>query len=361
MENRPKNTEHVEKNMNRPWWRKAMSFIVSFLITIPIFPILYKYVPDLNWVYGLDRHLEFLAVLIVVSVILLIRSWFDIAALGIMLTILTIGTVKERGYGIRQLKQDYEVFQNSRKYRDNRIKYKYEISDSQKMKMNSLLKRDLRGFSTKEKDFRTREKERIKDSVDYTNPIVRNFALQQAAEEPFAKIAEMQSNGEIRKIVHAFSVFNTISKNWKYVDDPRGFDYNAKASETINNWKACGKFMGDCDDHAILMAACVTAIGARARIVLSYDTMTRERHAYPELFLGSKYNEETTYYLMEKLFPVYSKLYIGENGYYIQNYEREFNCHIDENGDYWLNLDFTSKYPGGKFLQDSVEYVIDIE
>ena len=147
----------------------------------------------------------------------------------------------------------------------------------------------------------------------------------------------------MRQIVHAFSVFKTINSNWKYVDDPRGFDYNSKASETIQN-RSNGKFTGDCDDHAILMAACVQAVGAKARIVISTDN--GKCHAYPELFLGSQNNVKTANYLINKLFPQYRN-------------NRTFCYHIDEEGNYWLNLDYTEHYPGGHFLQDSIVSIIN--
>ncbi|MBO4489453.1 MAG: transglutaminase domain-containing protein [Bacteroidales bacterium] len=340
--------EEILEDEDIPWWRMCIFFGAVILITIPIFPLIYKLIPDLNWIWGLDRTLEFIVLAVIVGIVLSIRDWFDVAALGIMITILTLGSIKGNGYGFRQLAQDYEIFHNSHKHKDKMIKSKYKYTSTKK-KTKSIdttynYFKDYRNYDHKK--FLTEEKHRIKEAADYKNPIVRNFAVQQATEEPFASIGKYQSSDDIKNIVHAFAVFKAINHNWKYVHDPNGFDYNSKASETIKN-RANGKFTGDCDDHAIVMAASVVAVGAKARIVLSYDTRTHKRHAYPELWLGSRNNVETVYYLIGELFPQY-------------NYEREFYYNIDENGDYWLNLDYTKNYPGGYFLQDSVDYVINL-
>ncbi|MBR3465622.1 MAG: transglutaminase domain-containing protein [Bacteroidales bacterium] len=317
------------QEQERPWWRDLILYATSFLIAIPLFPFIYRLIPDLNW-NGFDRFLEFALLYFCVAAVLSIRWWFDLVALGVMLTILTFGTVKGNGYGFKQLAQDYAVYDHSRKHKKELTKY-----DDKKMEITPLPVNPLQDPLYK----------RIQAAADYKNPVVRNFAVQQATEEPFATIGDYQYSDDIRQIVHAMSVFKTINENWKYVDDPRGFEYNSRASETIQN-RSHGLFTGDCDDHAILMAACIQAVGAKARIVLSHEN--GEGHAYPELYLGSRDNAETTHYLIEKLFP--------------QHRDREFEYHIDYNGDYWLNMDYTAPYPGGKYLQnrDSIDVVIDI-
>ncbi len=64
--------------------------------------------------------------------------------------------------------------------------------------------------------------------------------------------------------------------------DPVGEEYFAAASETISQEQIDGKFNGDCDDHAILMAACLKFVGAEVRLVRT------THHIYPELRVGSK-------------------------------------------------------------------------
>jgi len=317
-----------EQTNESPWWKELIFYVATFLITVPLFPFIYRLIPDFDW-NGWDRVLEFVILYICVWAVLSIRWWFDLVALGVMLTILTFGTVKGNGYGFKQLAQDYAVYQHARKHKKELAKYDY------KKQNNPQPVKPLQDPLNK----------RIHDAADYMNPVVRNFAVQQATEEPFATIGECQYSDDIRQIVHAMSVFKTIYENWKYVDDPRGFEYNSKASETIQN-RSHGLFTGDCDDHAILMASCIQAVGAKARIVLSHENGVG--HAYPELYLGSKDNAIRTHYLVEKLFPQYR--------------DRKFEYHIDGKGDYWLNMDYTAPYPGGKFLQnrDSISAIIII-
>lgn len=319
-----------EQTNESPWWRNLILYVATFLITVPLFPFIYRLIPDLDW-NGWDRVLEFVLLYICVGAVLSIRWWFDLVALGIMLTILTFGTVKGNGYGFKQLAQDYAVYDHSRKHKKELTKY-----DDKKMEITPLPVNPLQDPLYK----------RIQAAADYKNPVVRNFAVQQATEEPFATIGEeYQYSDDICQIVHAMSVFKTINENWKYVHDPRGFEYNSRASETIQN-RSHGLFTGDCDDHAILMASCIQAVGAKARIVLSHENGSG--HAYPELYLGSKYNAEKTLYLINKLFPQYR--------------DRKFEYHIDYNGDYWLNMDYTAPYPGGRFLQnrDSIFTIINL-
>ena len=92
------------------------------------------------------------------------------------------------------------------------------------------------------------------------------------------------------------------------------------------------------------MAACIQAVGAKSRIILSCDS--NSGHAYPELYLGSRNNAQTAFFLITKLFP--------------EARDAEFKYHQDGNGDYWLNMDYTAHYPGGKFLQDSIVTIINL-
>ena len=73
--------------------------------------------------------------------------------------------------------------------------------------------------------------------------------------------------------------------NWKYVNDPKGFEYFSPASETIKL-----KLSGDCDDFAIVMAATLQAIGANTRVVMAYGE--KSGHAYAEVNMGEGFNED---------------------------------------------------------------------
>jgi hypothetical protein len=169
-------------------------------------------------------------------------------------------------------------------------------------------------------------KGKIIDAIDYENPKVRNFALM-AVNNYFKDI---KGYNDYFTIIQCFAVFKEINSNWNYVSDPKGREYIASASESV-------KYLsGDCDDHSILMAACIRSIGGTPRLIHT------DGHIYPEIYIGTKSDLETINYLIKKvLFPKESK-------------EKPINYHIDERGNVWLNLDYTAKYPGGPFMNEIV-------
>jgi len=119
------------------------------------------------------------------------------------------------------------------------------------------------------------------------------------------------------------------------VDDPRGSDYYSSASRTI----ALG-FRGDCDDFVIALAAMIESVGGKTRVVYARNSTTG--HAYPEVYIGTTQEE------------------FDAAAAYIQKRYRvgHVGCHITrgpEGPQYWLNLDWWSKYPGGRFFADDGE------
>jgi hypothetical protein len=169
-------------------------------------------------------------------------------------------------------------------------------------------------------------KSKIIDAVDFKNPKVRNFALV-ATSKHFKNV---KKSGETRRMIQCFAVFKEIRNNWNYVNDPKGSEYIASASESLQH------FSGDCDDHAILMAACIKAIGGTPRIIHTSG------HLYPEMLIGTPKDLETaTYFIKEILFAS-------------ESYNQQIHYHIDERGQIWLNLDYTATYPGGRFMSEEI-------
>ena len=169
-------------------------------------------------------------------------------------------------------------------------------------------------------------KGKIIDAVNYDSPRVRNFAVMSATKY-FRNIKGYQ---EQRRLIQCFAVFKEIRNRWLYVNDPSNREYIASASESLQH------FSGDCDDHAILMAACIKAIGGTPRIIHTGG------HLYPEMLIGTKADLETANYLIkEQLFVEESK-------------NQEVHYHIDERGQVWLNLDYTARYPGGRFMREEI-------
>src|ERR1051326_6684433 len=276
--------------------------ILSFVLAFPLFILVYYRLPDLEWPYHTDKLLIFF--MIAILLLLLVRSSKFIIVTAVVATIgwLWYGTVKGK-YGFNELYKDGKAVLSGLK---NDPKDGYVFTGS-------------RALGT------DRE---IVNAIDYKNPVVRDFAVA-AANENFARQQE-GTKMKYRTLIQCFAVFKKINENWNYVSDPQDEEYIAKASESVK------LLAGDCDDHSILMAAGIKAIGGVPRLVYTHG------HIYPELLIGNKKDLEH----MSKL--IHEKLFIHEsNG-------RTIHYHKDDDGKIWLNLDYTAGYPGGKFMGSEV-------
>jgi hypothetical protein len=172
--------------------------------------------------------------------------------------------------------------------------------------------------------------QRIQQKVNGTDSIVRAFSVQ------YSLLFFDEYYPKYRQICRQFSLLKYIKDNFKYVSDPSNFDYFASPQESI-------KLMaGDCDDYSILMASVLGAIGAKVRIIWA------PHHVYPELYCGAKPN-----------FDKYiNAIYI----FFEQEIEKkQIYYRIDKHGDYWLNIDYTDKYPGSVYQSNEVLSIIYIK
>ena len=133
-----------------------------------------------------------------------------------------------------------------------------------------------------------------------------------------ARASELAANHSgVYNIYQVAAAFDYVFDNVEYVNDPAGRDYWAPPAETLQ------KMTGDCEDHAILMAALVTAMGGNARFHMEKD------HAFLSVFVGKNID------------PVQEALV----RYY--NTPLRVASFQDANG-YWLAADSTaSMYLGG--------------
>mgnify|MGYP006167319823 FL=1 len=282
-------------------WDSVVIFLLNILIAIPTFLILHQNLIELDWIYNLDRILLFILLLVVIQLILRMLKTIIIICIALYFVALIYGTLFGN-YGF------YRVFED----------YRYMIyAMSEDPYPQDLIVAKLLPFPNKSK---------IIKSVDFTNPKVRNFALY-ATTKHFRDVKGFNQN---RKMIQCFAVFKEIKNNWNYVNDPKGREYIAYASESLQH------FSGDCDDHAVLMAACIKAIGGTPRIIHTGG------HLYPEMLIGNKSDLETAIYLIKEV------LFVNESK------DKDIHYHIDERGNIWLNLDYTAKYPGGPFMKEEI-------
>lgn len=282
-------------------WDNVVIFFLNILIAIPIFIIVHQNIIDPEWFLHIDRILLFIVILVLIQLVLRMLKTVIIICIFLYLLALIWGTLFG-GYGFNSVFDDYRAMI-------------YTMSDD--ANPQDIIIAKLLPFPNKSK---------IIDAVDYTNPKVRNFALKATT----MHFQDVKGFREYRQTIQCFAVFAEVKKRWNYVNDPKGREYIASASESLQH------FSGDCDDHAILMAALIRAIGGTPRIIHTGG------HLYPEMLIGNKADLENVIYLIkEVLFKEESK-------------GKEINYHIDERGQIWLNLDYTAKYPGGPFMSEEI-------
>lgn len=280
-------------------WDSVIIFALNILIAIPLFLILHQNLVDPEWPWHLDRVLIFVLLVVAIQLLLRLLKTIIIICLGLYLLVLLYGQFFGQ-YGFNAVAEDYRSMI-------------YTMADDPNPQ--DIIISHLLPFPNKSK---------IIDAVNYNNPRVRNFAL--VATTRYFR--DVKGYRDQRVMIQCFAVFKEIRNRWNYVNDPKGHEYIAYASESIQH------FSGDCDDHAILMAACIKAIGGTPRIV------STNAHLYPEMLVGTKADLETANYLIKEI------LFKEES--------RELHYHLDERGQVWLNLDYTASFPGGPFLSEEI-------
>ncbi|CAM2814940.1 hypothetical protein SAMN05444143_108170 [Flavobacterium succinicans] len=290
----------TQLQVKKPWDVVLIS-ILNLIITFPVFIIIHHNVIDPDWAFNLDRLLIFALVFMVIHFILNAMKTLTLIVIILYFFVLIYGSVFGN-YGFESIVEDYNSMV-------------YTMSDSPYPQ--DIIVAKLLPFPNKTK---------IRRAIEYQSPKVRNFAVM-ATSKHFKSI---KGYSDYRTIIQCFAVFKEINARWNYVHDPKDGDYIATATESLLY------FSGDCDDHSILMAACVRAIGGTPRLIHT------KGHIYPEILIGTKEDlEKVNYLIKNELFPKESA-------------NKEIHYHIDERGQVWMNLDYTAKYPGGPFLSEEI-------
>lgn len=289
-------------------WNSIIIFVLNVLIAIPLFIILHQNLKDPNWPVHIDRILLFIVILVAIQLVLRLLRTVLIICIFLYLIALIYGSLFGK-YGFNAVFEDYRAM----------IYAMAEDPNPQDVIVSKLLP-----FPNKSK---------IIKAIDYDDPKVRNFALM--ATTKYFK--DVKSHRKYRQMIQCFAVFKEIRDRWNYVNDPKGREYIADASESLQH------FSGDCDDHAILMAACIRAIGGTPRIIHTGG------HLYPEMLVGNKADLEAANYLIKQV------LFTEESR------GKEIHYHIDERGQIWLNLDYTATYPGGPFMSEEILGALTLE
>ncbi len=300
--------------------------IISAVLTIPAFIFLYKYIPTLEIKLAentlrLDHIILFLTLFFLLYYLLKKLRVLVIATVFIGAITLTITNFSDV-YTVENLYHDYSAFL-------------YDISN------NTLQQK----FSNREIQFLKEDK--LREAIDYKEPKVRNYAVN-IANKHFAETRNLSTS---LKWVHFFSVFREVHSKWNYVYDPKNEDYYSSAGETIDQLEFDDSFKGDCDDHSILMAACIRAVGGEVRLIktkVELEDGTTVGHMYPEVKFGDVKDLEAVVYLIKNI-------------YFKEETEgKTINYYQDTKGFIWLNFDYNDNYPGGRYQSNIRESEIII-
>jgi len=177
--------------------------------------------------------------------------------------------------------------------------------------------------SQQEASIRTHTVPLVLESIDSTHPSTRNTAVRVAAED--------QGPYHVEQVAR---LWTHVRGRWRYVNDPRGGEYFAKASETIEN-----EYAGDCDDFATVLIAMITAIGGDARLVMMDGP--NGGHAYAEACIRESPDEAA-----RRLATHYRRTwdeYLGRQTIDQIHFRSSSDCNV------WLNLDWNAGAPGGPY------------
>lgn len=300
---------HESRKLNRNnVLHQLVIAVVAFLVALPLSTLLFPFIPRGPEVFGIGvfRSLT-LAILFIAAFFLLRRFRRSVYAVLIVAVAVLAFTTLKGGYGFNDLAGDYGMMLTS-----------LEQSTQALPKV-----RKLKPF------YRAAE---VREAIDYQDPSVRSFAVQ-AATTWFNDVAAEDADFTM---IQAFSIFKVINSSWIYVSDPMDGEYFAKAEESAR------LLAGDCDDHAILMAACIKAIGGKVRLVRTTG------HIYPEMNVGDAQAMQRAAYLIRNvLFPEEAR-------------HAALYYHTDANGDRWINLDYTRHYPGGEVMNEKITGILHV-
>jgi hypothetical protein len=284
--------------------------VAGILTVIPLAPFLCRFIPPImvgDW--NIDLIIAVIASLIVVRFFTWLLRPMVLPGFILLMAVLTINQFSGR-YSFSNVYNDYTSTVASN-------------WSSREEKQVDLISLDPKAFV---KQNRTTRK--ILTKIQYTDSTVRNFAVKHSVES----FKEYSNKFDMR--TRYLSLFKYINANFNYVPDSQRDEYFATAKETIQNGMG-----GDCDDHSILMASALASIGAKCRLVMV------EGHMYPELYAGNKDEFEIYQQAIIQLFKT-------------QNIDKIY--YHEHEGEYWINLDYTARHPGGPYMNNKVISIIDI-
>ena len=286
-------------------------YLVAVLLTLPLYLIIVPFVPEMVVPFGdglrIEHFLTFGCVLL--AFIVLVRRFRAGVYVGLMVGLVGITCTSLAGkYSFAELYRDYADLLGSLRATSSNA---------------PLAARKLAPFFDADK---------LQAILRESEGTIRREAVRMA----MANFSEVKVNADEFTLIQSLSIFKEINTKWHYVSDVKGGEYFASPAESLE------LMAGDCDDHALVMAACIRAIGGQVRLVRT------EGHVYPELLIGTEAQMERAGYLIRK------QLFTEEVG------SAPLYHHTDADGRHWINLDYTRSYPGGELMNERIIGILDV-
>lgn len=299
-----------EQNDRSFFARNLVLNSIGLLTILPLAPLINRFIPPVIIGYwNVDLLLSIIISFFLIRGLLWLFRPLIIPAF-ILLSGFVLYSQFTDGYNLQNMILDYKNF----------VSKSWDVRDV-KEKDLYLVKPDLFDSGVEKAVKGLKAKMNPKDSI------VRNFSIANSIKN------FDDYHSKYGTTVRYLSLFKYINNNFKYVGDPYRDEYYASPMETIQNGLG-----GDCDDHTILMISCLRAIGAKCRMVLT------ENHVYPELFCGDKKQ-------FTQIQEAITHLFSNEN--FTGLFYRE------ENGNFWINLDYTAHHPGGPYVDNKAYAVVE--
>lgn len=289
--------------------KRAIIIVFGILTVLPLAPIINRFIPPLMiGTWNFDLLVSILLAGLFTFVMFRIFHFLVIPVLVMFVAVILYNSVTN-GRGFGTVINDYRVMVKSNW--GNK-----EQKETNLIVMPSFFDGPL-----------ARTTKSIQAKIDHRDSVVRNFAVAGSLkyfDEYYPKFGA---------VVRPLSLFKTINSSFKYVADSQRDEYFATPRETILNGLG-----GDCDDHTILMVSAFKAIGVHTRMVLT------EGHLYPEIFCGDQRSFEK---MNTAIMALFSKEIKGNIYYH------------EENGEYWINLDYSARHPGGPYVSEKAFAIIN--
>jgi hypothetical protein len=285
--------------------------LAGILVIIPLTPFICRFIPPIIvGSFNIDLFISFFIAVVLVRLVLWLMRPLIFPALIMVIAYLAYAQYNGT-YGFQKVIHDYKTLAFSNwMAKDQKSQDLLSINPSIFEKPADQVTRKLLG------------KMQIGDSI------VRNWSVRHS----LAYFGEYQNRYGM--LTRHLSLFKYINNNFKYVPDAQRDEYYATPRETIANGMG-----GDCDDHSILMASALMNIGAKCRLVIIED------HMYPEMYAGNKKDFEILQQAIVQLFK--------------SEEIKKINYH-EHNNEYWINLDYTARHPGGPYMNDKLKLIIEL-